>query len=183
MKNKILVATGILFLVACLLFIFKIPSSLSRFTSLLNSDVEGSIAFYVIETDYQTTEINLDKIVPSDTPYEYKFTVANYNEEKRLETNAEYNIVIRTTTNLNLEYELYENNSDESVIASKEIVQDEDGTYYNIIKTDTEYFGFTKNQINYYTLKVKFPLEYNSFNYQDIIESVEVMVLSSQVVD
>lgn len=182
MRNKILVITGIL-IFFWFLYLFKVPESLSRFTSLLSSDANISIAFYVIDTEYQTEEIKLDKIIPSDTAYEYNFSVANYNKTKRLETNAEYNLVIRTTTNLNLEYELYENNSNESVILSKELTQDEDGTYYNVIKTDKEQFGYTKNQINYYTLSIKFPLEYMSYDYQDIIESIEIIILSEQVTD
>ena len=117
MKNKILVITSIL-IFFWFLYLFKVPESLSRFTSLVSSDAGVSIAFYVIDTEYQTEEIKLDKIVPSDTPYEYRFSVANYNKTKRLETNAEYNVVIRTTTNLNLEYELYENNENESAILS-----------------------------------------------------------------
>lgn len=182
MKNKILITLAI-FIFVSILYIFKVPNALSRFTSLLSGDVEGSIAFYVIDSDYQVTEINLDEIVPSNTPYEYAFTVSNYDSEKRLETNAEYHIVIRATTNLNLEYELYENNSNTSALISKEVVVDEDGTYYYVMKTDTEYFGFVKNQKNYYTLSIKFPLEYINFEYQDIIESLEIIILSSQIVD
>jgi len=182
MKNRILIISGTL-IFFWILYLFKVPESLSRFNSLLTSDVKGSIAFYVIDSNYQTTEINLDKIEPSDTPYEYKFSVANYNKEKRLETNAEYHIVIRTTTNLNLEYDLYENNGTDSIISSKELIQDEDGTYYWVIKTDKENFGFIKNQVNYYTLSVLFPKEYSDFNYQDIIESLEIIILSEQVIE
>lgn len=179
MKSKILIITGIL-IFFWLLYLFKVPESLSRFASLVSSDADVSIAFYVIDTEYQTEEIKLDKIVPSDTKYEYKFSVANYNKTKRLETNAEYNVVIRTTTNLNLEYELYKNDN-ENAILSKEIIQDEDGTYYNVIKTKKEEFGFKKNQINYYTLSIKFPLDYINHDYQDMIESIEIIVLSEQV--
>jgi len=182
MKNKILVITSIL-IFFWFLYLFKVPESLSRFTSLVSSDADVSIAFYVIDAEYQTEEIKLDKIVPNDTEYEYKFSVANYNKVKRLETNAEYNVVIRTTTNLNLEYELYENNENESVILSKELIQDDDGTYYNVIKTKKEKFGFRKNQINYYTLAIKFPLDYIDYNYQDIIESIEIIILSKQVTE
>lgn len=182
MRNKILVITGIL-IFFWFLYLFKVPESLSKFTSLVSSDANISIAFYVIDTEYQVEEIKLDKIVPSDTAYEYNFSVANYNKTKRLETNAEYNIVIRTTTNLNLEYELYENNSTDSAILSKELIQDEDGMYYNVIKTKKEQFGFKKNQINYYTLSIKFPLEYIDYDYQDMIESIEIIVLSKQVIE
>lgn len=183
MKNKFLLVTGVVVLLVWGLFIFIVPSSLSRFSSIVSSDVEGGIAFYVVESDYQTTEINLDKIVPREEPYNYYFTVSNYNDKKRLETNCEYYIVIRTTTNLNLEYELYENEGNESIVFTREVIENEDGTYYNIIKTNTEYFGYEKNQINYYTLSVKFPIQYNDFNYQDIIESVEIIIKSEQVVD
>lgn len=182
MKYKTLIISGII-LIICILCLIKLPSSLSRFNSSIDSEAKSGIAFYVIESNYQTKEINLDKITPSDTPYLYNFSVANYNEEKRLETKAEYHIVIRTTTNLNLEYELYENNSKESAIVSRELVTDKDGTYYYVMKTDKEYFNFNENQINYYTLSVKFPLEYSNYEYQNIIESLEIIILSSQVMD
>lgn len=182
MKDKILIIAGLL-ITALGLFFLKFPDSLSRFTSSVSSDAVASIAFYVVDLGYQNAEVNLDKIVPSDEEYEYTFSVANYNSTKRLETNAEYNIIIRTTTNLNLEYKLYENDGSEDIFVEKTIEADNDGTYFNIMKTDKEYFGFTENQINNYTLKIKFPKDYMSFDYQDVIESIEIIVMSSQITD
>lgn len=181
MKSKIVVLPLIivLFVTGC----FLLNETLAKFESELSGNVIGSIAFYVIDTEYQTQEIKLDEIEPSNQEYIYEFTIANFNKEKRLETNAEYNIVIRTTTNLNLEYRLLENDKKEDVFIDKNLIQDEDGLYYNVMKTDKEYFGFKNEQINKYQLRIKFPKEYSSFEYQNIIESMEIIILSKQVVE
>lgn len=182
MRSKIMFISGMM-LILWFVYLFKVPPTDSKYLSEVGSNALGGIAFYIIEPGYQNTEINLDKIVPSDDIYEYKFTVSNYNDEKRLETNAEYNIVIRTTTNLNLEYALYENDGLNDILLDREIIQDEDGTYYYVMKTEKEKFGFVENQMNEYTLKIKFPMEYISSEYQNIIESVEIIISSSQIVD
>jgi len=166
-----------------LLGIVTLPFTLGKFSSSVEGGAVGNIAFYVIDLDYQTAEINLDEIEPRDEDYVYKFSVANYNGEKRLETNAEYNVVIRTTTNLNLEYILYENGGEVDVLTNKEIVSDSDGTYYNIMKTEKENFGFKANEMNEYELHINFPKEYISFDYQGIIESIEIIVVSSQIIE
>lgn len=181
-KNKKIYAIllcVLLFMLGCSM----LDEALGKFTSKLSSKVIGEIAFYIIDLDYQNIEINLDEISPSDKEYIYEFSVANFNEEKRLETNAEYNIVVRTTTNLNLEYKLYENGIEQDTFIERKLEADSDGTYYNIFKTKKEKFGFTKNQKNNYELIIKFPKEYIGFKYQDIIESVEIIILSSQITE
>jgi len=149
--------------------------------ALIGRNGSGKTTLLKVVTGEQ--EINLDSIVPSETMYEYDFSVSNYNEEKRLETNAKYNIIIRTTTNLNLEYYLYENDNLTDILIDRQFIQDEDGTYFYIMKTNDEYFSYKENQSNNYTLKIKFPIEYISSEYQDIRESIEIIINSSQVVD
>lgn len=180
-NNKIYV--GIFLILLILILAFKLPKTLSRFSSTLSSSANGGIAFYVIEPEYQTAEIKLDEMVPREEEYKYYFSVSNYNKEKRLETNAEYNIVIRTTTNLNLEYKLYKKDKTEDILIEKNIEIDEDGTYFNIMKTEPENFSFKEDKKNEYILSIKFPIEYIAYDYQDVIESVEIIIDSSQQAD
>lgn len=182
MKNGKAIS-GILVLILFVLGCSLLNETLAKFESSLSGNVIGSIAFYVIDSEYQTEEIKLDEIAPRDEEYVYKFTVANFNKEKRLETNAKYNIVVRTTTNLNLEYRLLKNNKENDAFVDKKLIQNEDGMYYNIMKTEYEKFGFKENQINEYELRIKFPKDYSNFNYQDVIESVEIIILSEQIVE
>jgi len=181
-KTKILFML-LIFILLLSIYLFRTPDTLSKYETSMTGSAIGGIAFYVIESGYQNKEINLDSIVPSETMYEYDFSVSNYNEEKRLETNAKYNIIIRTTTNLNLEYYLYENDNLTDILIDRQFIQDEDGTYFYIMKTNDEYFSYKENQSNNYTLKIKFPIEYISSEYQDIRESIEIIINSSQVVD
>ena len=99
----------------------------------------------------------------------------------------EYDLKIRTTTNLPLEYRLYSNQNYNdtdalNIITSDEITQDEDGTYFRIIKTNTESFSYKEKKENIYQLVVYFPQKYNTINYQDIIEGIEISVDSKQVI-
>lgn len=182
MKNKIMIISGAM-IILWVVYLFKVPPTSAKYANEVDSKVQGGIAFYVVEPGYQNNEIKLDKIIPSENLYEYDFSVSNYTKDKRLETNAKYNVIIRTTTNLNLEYYLYMNDGLNDILIDREIVEDEDGTYYYVMKTLDENFGFTENQQNNYTLKIKFPLDYINSKYQDIIESIEIIIKSEQVIN
>jgi len=182
MRRKIMFISGAM-LFLWFVYLFKVPPTSAKYANQLDSSAQGGIAFYVVEPGYQNTEIKLDKITPSDNLYEYNFTVSNFNETRRLETNATYNIIIRTTTNLGLEYYLYMNDGLSDILTDRNIVQDDDGTYFYVMKTENENFGFVENQINSYKLHIKFPKEYMSFEYQDILESIEIIINSSQVIN
>ena len=66
---------------------------------------------------------------------------------------------------------------------TNEIAPDEDGTYFRTITTDTSYLKYTEPKTNIYQLVIYFPKVYNTENYQDIIESLEIIVKSEQVTE
>lgn len=188
-KKKFLsyMKVNVLFLVL-LILVFNIPSTLSKYTSDSSSDVKTDVAFYLLKTDYQTESILLDEIAPSDDAYVYNFSVSNYEGNNRLETNLSYDLSIRTTTNLPLEYELYLNedytsSGASSIFTSDETVLDSDSTYFRNFTTDTKYFSYLYDEINNYQLVVYFPKEYIDYKYQDIYESVEITIKSKQIID
>ena len=53
--------------------------------------------------------IETDGIVPSSTPYTYRFSVSNFNQNNMSDVDINYSINIRTTTNLPITLELYRN--------------------------------------------------------------------------
>lgn len=106
---------------------------------------------------------------------------------KRTDTKLQYTVKLRTTTNLPLQIELYENENysdsgSQDILSVANTSADEHGTYFTTYTTPTTYFGFENNEKNIYSIVVYFPSIYNSINYQDVIENIEVIVESKQVV-
>jgi hypothetical protein len=77
------------------------------------------------------------------------------------------------------------NNGSENIITDSKIEQEDDGydTYFLKMSTDEQQFYYNTANTNTYTLTVEFPAEYNSINYQDIIEALEIIVTSEQIVE
>lgn len=173
--NRVTLLIGILFLLLLL-----VPITYSRFESIKNTKTGIDAAFYVVDTNVEEKSLQLGSIVPSDEEYIYYFTISNYKETKRAEVNIEYDLKIKTTTNLPLTYDLYKDGSNESIILSQQVEEDEYGTYFNVITTNKEELPFNSDVINKYKLVVKFPKIYNTFNYQNIVEGVMIIVDSRQ---
>ena len=97
-----------------------------------------------------------------------------------------YDLTLRTTTNLPLRYELYMNEeySDsgaQNIILDNIISTDENGTYFRTMTTEPVNLQYTNTTTNVYQLVIYFPTNYNTTNYQDIIEVLEITVHSEQV--
>ena len=178
----------LLILVFVLILLIKMISfTSSKYESRANTKPNIIVAFYVLNKDYQSMNLNLDELFPREEPYIYTFSISNTKGQKRCQTDLEYELSIKTTTNLPITYELYKNqnyNDDNATSIKKtdEIIQDEDGTYFRIITTETESFSFREDETNIYQLVVHFPQEYNTINYQDIIEGIEITVNSKQII-
>ena len=181
--------TKIIFiLIILVLLILTLISTKARYES--DSSGVGSVdaAFYVLNEDFQTMNINLASISPRAEPYIKTFTVSNNDGQHRTETSIQYNLKIVTTTNLQLKYELYLNQSYNApgavdiIAGSQQTAADSDGTYFNTITTPEETFGHTADETNTYNLVIYFPAQYASGNYQDMIENISLTVDSKQVI-
>lgn len=174
----------ILIILLCLIsIILLIGFTISRFQSDAEVIAKMDTAFYVVKEEYQEMNLKLDSIVPRDEPYEYNFTIANTNGTNRAEVNLEYDLVIVTTTNLPLNYELYINGDNSTNIITEQVTEkDEDGTYFKTIRTNKEEFGFTEDEVNTYKLVIYFPSIYKDIKYQDVIEGIEIQVNSRQII-
>ena len=170
------------------LLIFIIPITYSKFQTSTTPNANIETAFYLIDSTYETKTIKLDNLVPSDNTYTYNFTVANNDGTKRAETDIEYTINIKTTTNLPLTYALYLNqqytdNGSTNVIINDITEADENGTYFKKMTTDSTIFSHQKDENNFYQLTVIFPKEYDDFEYQGIIEGIFITVESKQIIE
>lgn len=174
-------------LLSLMLLIRVISFTLSKYESRATANSNIQVAFYVLNKDFQNMSLNLDSLFPSDEPYIYEFSISNTDGTKRCETDMEYDLTIRTTTNLPLEYELYMNEKytdaeSTNIIEKNEVIQDLDNTFFRIITTNTETFLYSEEKTNIYQLVIHFPKKYNTINYQDIIDGIEITVDSRQII-
>lgn len=190
MKNRKLAKKIIklLILLLCLILLIRLISlTLSKYESSAKATPNIQIAFYVMKDDFQSMSLNLDSLFPSDEPKIYGFSVSNQDGDKICATDMEYTLKIRTTTNLPIKYDLYMNQNyndsgAQSIIKSDNIEKDEDETYFRIITTETIELTHDIPVTNTYQLVVTFPAEYNTINYKDIIEGIEITVESKQII-
>lgn len=195
-RTKILYAKLIV-LIMCLVIILRIFTLiLAKYESETSTDAEIDIAFYLFKEDYQTMTLNLGSIVPQNNVYVFDFNIGNQDGTDTAEIDLTYDLTIRTTTNLPITYSLYmnQNYTDSgatSIIKTNTVEQDDDGTYFRTMTTDTQELLFRTPKTNSYQLVVNFPLSYTdpntntttSYNvekYQDIIEAIEIKVESRQ---
>ena len=189
MKNKKLrrLYEKLIILVLCFLIIARIfVLVLSKYESISDSYANVDIAFYLFKEDYKTMTINLASILPQDNAYVFEFTIGNQDGIEIAEVDLEYELTLRTTTNLPLTYELYMNQqyTDDgatNIIKENSVALDEYGTYFRTMTTDKITLPYTQGITNLYQLVVYFPANYDQENYQDIIELLEITVNAQQV--
>lgn len=182
-KLKILYAKLVILVLCFLIFLRIVTLVLSKYESEARSTANVDIAFYLLKEDYQTMNLNLASIFPQNDEYIYTFSIGNQDAEKTAEIDLVYDLTIRTTTNLPLTYELYKkvDNNFENIIKTNTIEADEYGTFFRIITTESEDLYYETPKANIYQLIIHFPENYNTTNYQNIIEALEININSHQV--
>lgn len=191
MKNrKITKRIIIILILLCFLILLTqlIRLTFSRFESDATSSSNIPVAFYVLNEGFQNMNLNLDSLIPRNEPYVYTFTISNSNGEQICNTDMEYTLTIRTTTNLPLEYNLFMNqdytdSASQSIIETNQVEKDSSGTFFRIITTQKQNFSFKQEQTNTYQLVVNFPEKYNTIDYQDVIEGIEITIDSMQIIE
>ena len=183
-----------------LLFAFILISSLGLATFLLNkvyskyetksiltADIDR--ALYIFDEDKMSFNLDPNKIVPSDDPLIYKFSISNFNESKQSDVNISYNLNLRTTTNLPLTLELYRNevymdNGTTNLLGGALTKQDEDGAWYRTYTLNDEYeMKYTDKVTDIYTLVIHFPKIYSQdTTYINNIDNIEININSKQII-
>lgn len=175
----IILIIGIIIILRIVFLVFAKYSSEATFQSNIN------VAFYLFKEDYQSMSLNLASIFPQKDAYVFTFTIGNQDKDKSAEIDLKYNLTLKATTNLPIKYELYMNQNyndanAKNIITSDTTEKDDDGTYFKTMTVDTETLEFANPKTNVYNLVINFPENYNTENFQDIIEMIEIEVESKQ---
>lgn len=186
-KKKVRLYTKFTILLLCFFVVIRIFTlTLSRFQSTTYSNPNIDIAFYVLKEDYQTMQLNLNSILPQTTPYTYYFSISNTDGKDIADVNIQYNVQIKTTTNLPLTYKLYmeqANGTQQEIVINNKVESDEYGTYFRILETEDYILYYTQPKTNIYKLEIYFPETYKSINYENIIDSIEIIVDAKQIIE
>lgn len=186
-KKKFLLFGLVLFLCLFLaVYMLRIAYARYEVNAKLKSDLNR--ALYIFETEKLEFNLETGGLVPSETPYIYKFSVSNFNDEKVSELDLEYNVTVKTTTNMPITLEIYKldddaNEGDNLVTGASRWV-DVDSAIYNLYKVpDTYDMSLNVKTTDYFVIKINYPIEYkNSMTYEDTIENIDVILESKQVI-
>lgn len=173
-----------LLVILLIVLISILPSAYSRYESTLGASSKIDTAIYLLNDTYEYVDVRLPELVPQTTGYVYTFSVSNNDGTIRTDTDLEYDLTIVTTTNLPLDYEVYENGDEsKSAIVSDVIEQDSDGTYFRKISMSKKSFGHKIDESNVYTLVIYYQASSVDANFQSLIESIRIEVDSRQILE
>ena len=168
-------------IVAILLILLLIRVVYSAYQTDGEGKAISEIAFYVVNSSVQTQNLQMFDLEPSDEDYTYDISVSNFENNKTSDVDMQYNLEITTTTNIPVTYKLYLNGGPEDIIGTKEIISDNNGTYFFKFTPSSQTFTHGVQKTDNYQLVVNFPSQYNSEEYQDLIENVEIKVDAKQM--
>jgi len=184
-KKRLTLSTLLFSLVLILLIFIKMDVfTLSRYESKVMAQNSVSTAVYLVDDEYQVVNVRLPDVIPSNNQYIYTFSVSNFDDDKHADTNLKYRIHIRTTTNMEIEYELYDTldiEEADSCISSNSIIQDINGTHFRHIYTDYSTMLYSEDKTDYYTILFTFPPELSDARYGGVAELIEINIESSQI--
>ena len=187
-KNRVaLVSKIITFLLIFVIGIAIIPITVSKYQSTGSGVINSNIAFYLLKDGYYVQNVKLSDVDLNESPYVVNFSVTNRKDNKVSDVDIEYVVKVITTTNLPFTYELYENENYENgtnLISSSntDVSLDSDGTYFQTFTLNSENLYYNNPKVNNYTLLVNYG-DLTDAKYQDIVESVRIVVDSKQIIE
>ena len=186
-RRRLIISGVLLILVIVLIVFLKLDIfTYSIYEKQVTSNNDLNTAIYLLDDSYQTVTVRIPDVIPSNNQYLYTFAVSNFKDDKHCDTNLEYVVHIRTTTNLRIDYELYNTldiDDAESIIISNNVELDSDGTYFRHILTNKKTMHYNVNETEYYTVLLNLPSDYKDAKYSGVPEVIEINIESRQVLD
>lgn len=177
-KLSIIMIVGILLIGSLAIF----PNTFSRYITNGSSEAKINVAFSLLNVEDLNTTIKLDEILPNDQYQEYYFAVKNFDDEgDRIDVKMKYKLVLRTTTNIPITYEIYNGDGTQLAVTTEEIVDDY-GTIFNQFTSGEIQVPFNVDQTNTFKLRYKLSSAYKNESYADLSDLIEVKVEAEQVI-
>ena len=179
----------LLLIVVIITAIILIRNTLARYETTATSEKDVDVAYWMIDNSFKSDRLLIKDIYPSDTTFDYTFTVSNFEVgedgttiTKRAETDLNYDLVLTATTNLPLEYTIQKNGA--NCTKTETIYADEDGTYYKKIKLPQGRMNQGTDSTDRYVVKVTFPKSnYTNVDYADLIEYIKIDLSAKQIIE
>ena len=189
-KSLIIISLIIIIIFATI----QIRNTLARYETVTTGQVDVEAAFWIVESNFESKTIIIDDIYPSEESFKYTFAVSNFNDTRSAETDLDYEILLTSTTNLPLSYEIVkvikegEIETEKPCIVEEELYQDTDNTVFRKFRLETEANALKMAHENDITdtfrIKVTFPQENSTTpEYADLIESIKLDLTAKQVID
>ena len=181
----------ILLLILIIAMILILQDIFGRYRSVGTSSTDVEIAFFAVQDTYQEGNIFLADLYPTpkEAPFEYIFTVSNFDGTNTAETAIEYSLTLEATTNLPLEFEIEKktNNGNfrklsEGTNVNTNLILDNTGENY-LKKVDilNGEFDYNEQTTDTYKINVEFPLEYaNNPELADMIDNIKISLDARQ---
>lgn len=186
-KKRLSISLMLFILVGLLLIFLSMDIfTSSRYETAVTSQNSIRTAIYLLDDTYQTVNVRLPDVVPDNSQYKYSFSVSNYNEDDHADINIKYRVHIRTTTNMEIEYDLFNTldiDDAESYVSSNTVVQDYNGTHFRHIYTAYNTMLYSEDKTDYYTILFTFPDDFINSKYSGIAEMIEINIESTQILD
>ena len=178
---------AVIFLTLLSTSVFAVVKSFSRYNSNATLTLDIQSALFIVEPGEMSYNIDVGKILPSTEPYIYTFSISNFNEEQTTDVDLEYMLDIQTTTNLPLTYRLYYdtyNLNETDIIATRELRQDEDSSWYNYFTVEGKHeFTYKENKTDIYYLVIDFPETYKNYlEYSGAVENIQIIIKANQII-
>lgn len=176
MRYRVIIIVILFSLIICF---SKITYSL--FTSETSFSLENmEIAEFIFETK-RTNHIELDfmDLKPGDAN-EYYFEVTNTKDNIITNVTTEYQITIKTFHFMPLLIELYKDNVN-VMICNEDYSRNEDNAL--VCNSDIWEMPHNSTATEKFKLKVSFPKEYNSYDYTELVDYIDIDISSWQKIE
>lgn len=181
----------ILLLIIIIFAVIQIRNTLARYETTTTTERDVDVAFWIVDNSFKSDRLLLDDIYPSTDQFEYTFTVSNFNGTKSAETDLNYEIILTSTTNLPLSYEIVKNEgtpNERTCTKIERLYEDSDGTVYREIKLAADSNNLNMLQeidtTDTFKIKVTFPQQHSdNLEYADLMEYIKIDLSAKQVVD
>lgn len=175
MKKKIfivvLIFIGIILTVGIVYSAFSSPADLST--------KDQKVAKFIFEAKQQEqVEIPLSSLKPG-AKEEYLFSVTNTNNLKVSNVTINYQIIVKTFHYMPLEIRLFKGNATDAIlICDESYSRDEDNVL--ICNSPVQELKHNEKGIDSYKLEVNFPKNFNSEEYSDLVDFIDLEIKSWQ---
>lgn len=172
-------------LVVCLLFVtlivFGTGITYSVFTSdsILNSNQK--IAKFIFNTEtLDELELSLTDLYPG-VKKEYQFSVSNNSSGKTSNVTLNYNMIIKTYHFMPIDINLYKlEEGKETLVMNCDETYNRNDENEVVCNTDIEEMSYSNDEIHNYKIEVSFPSTYNSEEYTDLVDYINIEINSWQ---